>query len=133
MANDQFDVYSSASWKKLFDYYNKKYFKSKLDNNTVVIAAELAPKDLRKGRKTLNFGLLVRSNKLKTEDLCFIHPPIIVINVKIHESLSSMALTLLHEMIHLSLAHKKLRNDHGREFKNEIRRLARLGAFDSLI
>src|SRR5579875_1598280 len=92
MANDQFDVYSSASWKKLFDYYNKKYFKSKLDNNTVVIAAELAPKDLRKGRKTLNFGLLVRSNKLKTEDLCFIHPPIIGGCMKQRSSVFSLLL-----------------------------------------
>lgn len=54
----------------------------------------------------------------------------IVLNVRYRHRASVWKLTLLHEMVHLSLPNVK--EDHGKEFQKEMLRLARAGAFKGL-
>jgi hypothetical protein len=54
----------------------------------------------------------------------------IVLNARYRHRESVWKLTLLHEMVHLGLPNAK--EDHGKEFKKEMLRLAKAGAFKGL-
>ena len=56
----------------------------------------------------------------------------IVINRKYRQWGSVWRGTLLHEMAHLKLEGEKVRSDHGKEFQNEMLRLAKAGAFKKI-
>ena len=45
---------------------------------------------------------------------------------------SCTKMLLLHEMAHIKLRKRKMRDVHGREFQHEMQRLARIGAFRDL-
>ena len=56
----------------------------------------------------------------------------ILIAPQMNRSPQVLGMTLLHEMVHVRLARKKLRDAHGPEFQREMQRLACRGAFRGL-
>jgi len=92
-----------------YRYYNKKYFGSLLPNPPEV--------DLHWGD--------IHGSGYQVEDE-------IVIARKDRRRSNVWKLTLLHEMVHLSLAKYRTRSDHGKEFQTEMLRLAASGAFRNL-
>src|SRR5579864_4244808 len=89
-----------------YRYYNRKYFGNLLPNPPEV--------DLHWGD--------IQGSGYQVEDE-------IVINRKDRTRSNVWKLTLLHEMAHRSLSQYRTRSDHGREFQQEMLRLANAGAF----
>ena len=92
-----------------YRYYNKKYFGNLLPNPPEV--------DIRWGD--------IQGSGYQVEDE-------IVISRKDRGRSNVWKLTLLHEMVHLSLNPYRTRSDHGKEFQSEMLRLAGAGAFRRL-
>ena len=92
--------------KKLFNKYNKKYFRNKLKIS-----------DIRFGR-SLGLG---ETNFLKPF-------PSIVIVPALKQSKRILKIVLLHEMVHVFGIH-----DHGPRFIHRIHKLVRQGAYNDLL
>ncbi len=56
----------------------------------------------------------------------------IVLSPRMKNCESCTKMLLLHEMAHIKLRKRKVRDVHGREFQHEMQRLARMGAFRDL-
>ena len=56
----------------------------------------------------------------------------IVLSPRMKNCGSCTKMLLLHEMAHIKLRKRKVRDVHGREFQHEMQRLARIGAFRDL-
>ena len=94
---------------RAYRYYNRKYFNSELPplSQVTIKWGDIDVMGLQAGSK-------------------------IVINQKDRTRQRVWKFTLLHEMVHLSLDDYRTRSDHGREFQNEMLRLAKAGAFRNL-
>ena len=92
---------------KTYQRFNRKYFGSNLPDLSLV--------DLRWDT---------------IKDMGYEYGGEIVLNVRYKHRESIWKLTLLHEMVHLSLP--KTRSDHGKEFQRGMLRLAKLGAFSRI-
>lgn len=110
----------SHPWlKRLYREYNKKYFDNKLPNDIWVIFG---------GARDWRTAKLSKNTCAATffED----HKPIgIAIRYYRFKTGPYVKSDLLHEMIHVA----RPRVGHGRTFKQEVRRLAALGALDNIL
>jgi hypothetical protein len=107
---------ASSFLKGLYNFYNYKYFDSKLPQNT-----------------KLFFVTKIGKSKSVAKSTCaltyFSDPPVIVIQrTKKAKSMRYVVADLLHEMSHLS----KPRAEHGEVFQEEMKRLANAGAFQDV-
>lgn len=115
MTINKYSTYTDKGLKERYDKYNRKYFGNQLPKETKVTWMG------RKGHVgdfvVLSSGAIVilinpLLRKLKTEKYAL--------------------LTLLHEMCHLSLWCQRSRASHGPKFQAEMKRLASLGAFETI-
>jgi len=106
--------------KRLYRYYNRKFFGNKLPN---IIVGFSSPADLVKkghGKKTCAVTLFDDNDA----------PEAILIKRYPHKHWSYIKLDLLHELCHVALPASV---NHGPRFKSEMKRLERAGAFRKLL
>jgi predicted metal-dependent hydrolase len=115
--------------KKLFHEFNARYFRNSLPRNTIVVYA-----DLTKKRALGHCGERIEERKKlfngKSKWVVVKRTPIIRIDNRLKFSTVLTAMTLAHEMCHLSLNRKHPRHKHGPLFNKEMKRLAARGAFN---
>ena len=102
-------IITNAELKRLYDSFNKKYFGNSLPKELPVVFQMLDSQRMM-GRTIIYRGR---------------HPMYIEIAVRYKGNLSLVAMTLLHEMLHV----KYPKMDHGPKFHREMLRLAKAGAF----
>lgn len=98
---------TNAELQQMYRHFNKKWFKNRL------------PKNLRIAYANID-GLGITNFEAEK-------PKSIQISQRIQWSLSETAMTLFHEMVHVSLPYHS--REHGRKFQREMLRLAKAGAF----
>ena len=99
----------SFKLRRAYEEYNRKYFENKLPEVDEVV--------LRWSKRELSICGYNKGDE-------------IVINRKDRKRDSIWKMTLLHEMCHLATEHEQAL--HGKLWKKEMRRLARIGAFDKI-
>lgn len=106
--------------KRLYDDYNRRYFDNKLPKQARIVPSRRMPKRSALGTTEYN-------PKYGEQAFC------VKINYKLEKMLDIAKLTLLHEMCHIKLLnYEKNSFIHGKQFNQEMRRLANIGAFDGL-
>ena len=107
-------VRSNRALRKLYKYYNDKYFGGQLPDATV---AFVTPSEMKRG------GL----GKSTCAVTCFNpnHRPAIFISRNKLKTWGYIKSDLLHEMCHVA----RPRASHGKVFQDEMKRLARMNAF----
>ncbi len=116
-----YGVRPSPEYQKVFDRYNKRYFYGELPPTIVSTALLLK---LESGPEKKSHGAYAYlANVGKQEYIILDRGTSIFHPILTHQS-------ILHESIHLHLWPYKW---HGEKYKDEVRRIAALGAFDELI
>lgn len=98
---------SHISLKRLFNYYNRKYFNGELPVDTHI---SWSPLDGAHGK-------------------CWVTEKIIHIDPPLQSHVNYLRIIVLHEMAHL----KHPRANHGKKFQDEMDRLYAAGAFRGLL
>ena len=106
----------SPQLKKIYDTYNRKFFNNQLPRDT-----QIGYNDEIEGKHGLTLGI----EDEETHHRFFI----IYISPTTHTDMGQKRLTILHEMCHVRL--HPLTN-HGREFQEEMKRLAMRDAFKEI-
>lgn len=115
-----------------FRYYNLKYFRGRLPKDTRIVWADLTEISAL-GRFNPSYALkAVRVRGPKKGELRTIRSakPKIELDKRLKWAPSVWHRTLLHEMVHLKLDKKYPKGGHGHAFQREMKRLARIGAFN---
>lgn len=106
---------SHSYLKCLYNLYNKRFFKDKLPHDTIVFFATKIGRVKSLKRSACAITLMTT-------------PRIIVIQKSKSKSMRYAMSDLLHEMVHVS----KPRAEHGKVFQDEMKRLAKEGAFEGV-
>lgn len=109
-------TYTDKGLRERYDKYNKKYFGNQLPKETRV--------EWRQIRKSHGGDFLAMPSGAVG---IFINP-----HLRKSRTEKYALLTLLHEMCHLNLWCQKIRAHHGPKFQAEMKRLAKLGAFEKI-
>ncbi len=96
-----------AKLQSVYRYYNRRYFNNRLPKKPTLRWKDMDLMGYQQGHE-------------------------IVLNRRDRNRGRVWRFTLLHEMVHLGQLHIPSRRAHGREFKKEMMRLAKAGAFDRL-
>lgn len=117
-----------------FRFYNSRYFRGRLPKNTRVIWKDLSEINAI-GRFNPSYSLkAVRVRGPKKGQLRTVRSarPTIELCKRTKFAPSVWHRTLLHEMIHLKLDKKYPKGGHGHAFQREMKRLAKVGAFNAM-
>lgn len=111
--------------KEMFLDYNGRYFRNSLPKETVIVYGNLSKYGWLGSHHVTSSILDFRKSKHK-----------IVIDTKLKFSSNLVRATLLHEMVHEKLykkyGHDIPRGTHGPLFQKEMKKLAKIGAFNRL-
>lgn len=113
----------SSTMERYYRALNKRYFRNKLARTEIIIRRGLV-KENKLGRVELIDNMHYPKLRKRAKYLISLSPKLIF-------SLYHLLLVLLHEMAHVSVdpdLNAKFQ-DHGRKWQNEMKRLARIGAF----
>ena len=111
-----------SSWlKKLYNQYNKRYWAGKLPDLEVGYMTTAQVSRYRIDKKTCAFTTF--DDKVHTKPLA------VIVILHEHKAIPHSKVDLLHEMCHVA----KPRATHGKVFKQEVRRIAALGALDEVL
>jgi hypothetical protein len=111
-------VQSNPYLKRLYRFYNKKYFNGELPDIWLIFGQARVWKKARLGKRTCAATFF--------EDG---HPIGIAIRYYETKNFGYIRADLLHELIHVA----RPKAGHGRAFKQELRRLMMAGAFDDIL
>lgn len=116
---------SSPYLKKLFNQWNRKFWRGKLPEETVVRWASSRELASVLGEKRAVWGVFFYEGEKRGE-----RPTILLNDVMRRKKWGNTArATLVHEMCHLE---GKARDHHGETFNRRMLRVAKLGIFDSI-
>lgn len=109
--------------RRVYRVYNRRYFRGKLPKNFPVRFAAARHFSHRGIYGHLVYPIDVRKQLRPQSGAIFVREGL-------REFPAVVAMTLLHEMVHLKLAGRRCQ-DHGRLFTREMKRLAARGAFSA--
>ena len=116
---------SNAKLLRLFNRYNKRYFKGRIRTPVIFYGTPTSGRQWLMGQAHRSSMRLYKVTDGKWKEIG--NRPRIVIHGKLRSWGAVTRMTLLHEMAHLALP---VGVNHGPRFHKEMRRLARLGAFE---
>lgn len=102
-------LWPQGELKQFYRKYNRKYFSNKLTDRVEVCWSTLGGNHYGRTQELVDGFLLLLYDPASTEE-------------------KAMHMTLLHEMAHIATWSE--RRSHGPKWKAEMRRLAKIGAFD---
>jgi len=107
----------------IFDEYNRRYFKAELPSKETTVTFELFDRDEFCYGACRKYNERLGRNKWQSWN--------IAVNWELRHWEVVVRMTMLHEMAHL--ASRLESGKHGAQWKAEIKRLIRAGAFDDLL
>lgn len=106
---------SAPTLKRMFDQYNRRFFRNRLPNDTIV-------------RWSSNIKWEGDEGQYNADD-----PPLIEICSSLKRKTRQRNFTLLHEMVHADHDNREINCEHhGKLFNRDMLRLACIGAFNGL-